>query len=309
MIPHKDRRARRGRSAAALLMLPLLTALAGCSTEPIGRYLPSSNLWLPGERDTTNQTAKITDLWVGSWLAAMAVGFLVWGLILWCVVAYRRRRDETGLPEQVRYHIPLEIMYTVVPLMMIGVLFFYTAKAQSEIQDTSKPADVHINVVGKQWSWDFNYLDGNVYETGVQGELSLTGQTGVEATLPTLYLPVNKRVEFTHESRDVIHSFWIPAFLYKLDAIPGITNKFQVVPQKEGFYKGKCTELCGEYHSEMLFNVRVVSQAEYDAHLKQLKDKGNVGQLSTNLGRQKTRGGGGAVPFNTFPPVTSGSNG
>lgn len=283
-------------------MLPLLVVLSGCASDS-----PLRRVWLPGERGTTNQTPKITDLWVGSWIAAMSVGVLVWGLILWCVIAYRRRRDDTGLPPQIRYHIPLEIMYTVIPLMMIVVLFKYTAVYQSDIADTSKPADVHINVVAKQWAWDFNYLDDKVYEVGTQVELD--GTAAPEKQIPNLYLPVGKRVEFTLQARDVIHSFWIPAFLYKLDNIPGVTNKFQVVPEKIGDYIGKCTELCGEYHSEMLFNVKVVSQADYDKHMADLKAQGNVGLLDTSLSRVKTRPGGGAVPFNTqtLEPA-SGSN-
>jgi cytochrome c oxidase subunit 2 len=303
LLSHKESRRRRGVSGRlALVLLPLLVALSGCASDS-----PIRRAWLPGQTDTTNQTARITHLWVGSWIAAMSVGVLVWGLILWCVVAYRRRRDDVGLPEQVRYHVPLEIMYTIIPLMMIGVLFVYTAKDQSEITDTSKPADVHIDVVAKQWSWDFNYLDSKVYEVGLQGELN--GEPGVEKELPTLYLPVNKRVEFTLHSRDVIHSFWVPAFLYKLDAIPGVTNKFQLVPQKEGTYAGKCAELCGEYHSEMLFNVAVVSQADYDAHIKALEEQGHVGTLDTNLGRSRTRPGGGAVPGNTqTAEAVTGSN-
>jgi cytochrome c oxidase subunit 2 len=115
--------------------------------------------------------------------------------------------------------------------------------------------------------------------------VELDGKPVPEKEIPTLYLPVGKRVEFTLNARDVIHSFWIPAFLYKLDMLPGVTNKFQVVPQREGTFVGKCAELCGEYHSQMLFNVKVVSQAEYDAHLKELADRGQVGELNVNLGR------------------------
>jgi cytochrome c oxidase subunit 2 len=213
------------------------------------------------------------------------------------MVVYRRRKNTTGLPPQVRYNIPLEILYTVVPLMFVGGLFWMTVDAQADIVDTSATPDLTINVVGKQWSWDFNYLDENVYETGVQAEL--TGKPGVEATLPTLYLPVNQRVEFLLTSRDVIHSFWIPTFLFKLDAIPGVENRFQVVPQREGVFQGKCSELCGEYHSEMLFNVAVVNQAEFDKHMAELRAKGQTGKLDTNLGRSDTRSGGGAVPGNS----------
>jgi cytochrome c oxidase subunit 2 len=206
------------------------------------------------------------------------------------------------MPAQMRYNIPLEILYTVVPLMMVAVLFFFTARDQAAIADVSAKPDVTINVVGKQWAWDFNYLeqDGKqlgVFEAGVQGQL--TGRPGVEAQLPTLYLPVNRRVEFQLTTRDVNHSFWIPAFLYKLDLIAGVRNVFQVVPEREGTYRGKCAELCGEYHSEMLFNVKVVSQAEFDAHIAQLRAQGNVGTLDSNLGRTRTPDGPGAVPGGT----------
>jgi cytochrome c oxidase subunit 2 len=238
-------------------------------------------------------------LWNGSWIAAWLVGFVVWGLIVWCVVAYRRRREETGLPAQIRYNLPLEIMYTVIPLIMIAVLFFFTARDEAAIADVSAKPDVVINVVGKQWAWDFNYLQQNgqtlnTYEVGVQGQL--TGKPGVEAELPTLYLPVGRRVQFELTSRDVIHSFWIPAFLYKMDVIPGVRNRFQVVPERTGTFKGKCAELCGEYHSEMLFNVQVVTQAQFDAHMQQLKAQGHVGTLDSNLGRSYTPPGPGAVP-------------
>jgi cytochrome c oxidase subunit 2 len=280
--------------------VPGVLLLSGCS-ETVQRG------WLPSTKDTTNQTGRIMDLWNGSWIAALLVGALMWGLILWCVVAYRRRRDETGFPVQSRYNVPLEILYTIVPLMMVCVLFYYAVVAQVAIGDVSQKPDLTINVVGKQWAWDFNYLgdiatrDDDVYEVGLQGELD--GKPGVQKELPTLYLPVNRRVEFVLTSRDVNHSFWIPAFLYKMDVIPGLENRFQVVPQREGTYKGKCAELCGQYHSYMLFNVQVVSQAVYDQHLADLRARGQVGQLNANLGRSGTPEGG-ATPGRTLDSST-----
>lgn len=266
--------------AAALL-------LSGCAGD--WPEASASNFFLPDASiGATDMTPRISQLWDGSWIAALVVGVLVWGLTIWCVVAYRRRKDDPELPAQVRYNMPIEILYTIVPVMMVGVLFYYVARDQQAILDTSKTPDVTVQVVGKKWSWDFNYLEGNgasaqpgVYDTGRQADLS--GRSGVEPELPTLYLPVNETVQFDLYSRDVIHSFWIPAFLMKMDMIPGSPNKFQVTPTKEGDFKGKCAELCGEYHSEMLFNVKVVSAEEYQQHLDDLAAAGQTGSLPTTL--------------------------
>lgn len=264
---------------------------SGCASDSVKRgYLPGYS-----DGEVTNQTERITNLWVGSWIAALIVGVITWGLMLWCVAAYRKRRDDHQLPIQTRYHMPLEIMYTAVPTIMVLVLFFYTDRDMSAVQDTSAEPDVNIQVIGKQWSWDFNYLDEDVYESG-QHLLDVGGQTiddevdgapGTSKDVPTLYLPVDQTVEFTLDSRDVIHSFWIPAFLYKQDMIPGRTNTFQVTPTREGTYAGKCAELCGEFHSGMLFNVKVVPQAEYDAHMADLKAAGQTGELGLDLNRQQ----------------------
>jgi len=174
-------------------------------------------------------------------------------------------------------------MYTVVPILMIGVLYFYTVQVTEEFTDVSAEPDLEILAYGKQWSWDFNYLDDGVYFEG--GRMQLTGEEGVEETLPTLYLPVGETVQFTVKTRDVNHSFWIPAFLFKMDMIAGETNTFQVTPQETGHFQGKCAELCGEFHSEMLFNVEVVERAEYDAQMEALRQAGNVGVIGDEYNR------------------------
>jgi cytochrome c oxidase subunit 2 len=167
----------------------------------------------------------------------------------------------------------------------VGVLFFYTNRDMTAIQDTSATPDLTVQVVAKRWSWDFNYLDQGVYDTGQQAHQ--ISATGVLADQVTLYLPVGKRVEFHLNSRDVIHSFWVPSFLYKEDVIPGRTNVFQIVPEREGTYVGKCAELCGEGHSDMLFNVKVVSQAEFDAHVADLTAQGQTGALGVEYDLQQ----------------------
>ncbi len=256
-------------------------ALSGCTAE-------SKNGWLPAERNTTNHTGGIIDLWVNSWITVLIIGLITWGLLIWCVIAYRRRKGATGFPRQTSYNLPLEVFYVLIPLFMVLVFFHFTDQEQKSINARVDSPDVTIDVRGKQWSWDFNYLAGNdvkeaVYDPGVQAEL--TGEAFDKSTLPTLYLPVNRSVELQLNARDVIHSFWVPAFLDKKDMLPGRTNYMTLTPQVEGMYDGKCAELCGEYHSEMLFNVKVVSQAEFDAHLASLKAKGQTGTLGEEYDR------------------------
>jgi cytochrome c oxidase subunit 2 len=255
--------------------------LTGCSPEV-------EKGWLPTERGTTDHTDRIMDLWVNSWIAALVVGIITWGLIVWCLVAYRRRKGTKGFPKQISFNLPLEVFYLTIPLFMVLVFFYFTDRDQQAIDDRSKPADVVVDVRGKQWAWDFNYkagdvVDEDVHEAGVQAHL--TGDTIDKEKLPTLYLPVGKSVDLELNSRDVIHSFWVPAFLQKRDMIPGKTNYIRFTPTKEGTYDGKCAELCGEYHSEMLFRVKVVSEAEFAAHLDDLRESGNTGLLGEEYDR------------------------
>lgn len=256
-------------------------ALTGCSPEV-------QKGWLPTERGTTNHTDRIMDLWVNSWIAALVVGVITWGLMIWCIVAYRRRKGTVGFPRQNSFNLPLEVFYLTIPLFMVLVFFYFTDRDQQAIDNRSQPADVVVDVRGKQWAWDFNYKKGDVitedvHEAGVQAHL--TGEEVDKEKLPTLYLPVNKSVDLELNSRDVIHSFWVPAFLQKRDMIPGKTNYIRFTPTKEGTYDGKCAELCGEYHSEMLFRVKVVSDAEFQAHLDQLRQDGNTGLLGEEYDR------------------------
>ncbi len=241
--------------------------------------------WLPGADDVASINPITRSLWVGSWIAALAIGIVVWGLTFWVIVRYRRRKGETGLPPQLRYYVPMEVLYTIVPLFMVGVLFFYTARDQAEIEARYPDPAVNIEVVGKRWAWDFNYRDEDVYETSAQVPMQAgLSDEQVEAEIPTLYMPVGQSAEITIHSRDVIHSFFVPAFTYKKDMVPGRTNYMSVTPEREGVYSGKCAELCGEYHSAMLFNVAVVSQAEYDEQMSALRARGQTGALDVDLG-------------------------
>ena len=149
----------------------MLTACGavGVHADPANGYLPNG---------ITEESKQVEELWMGSWIAALAVGVLVWGLILWCVAAYRKRKDDNTLPVQFQYNVPLEILYTVVPMLMVGVLFYYSEVATQDLHDTSAEPDETINVVAKQWSWDFNYVDDDVHEAGQMAELD-----GIEARI------------------------------------------------------------------------------------------------------------------------------
>lgn len=241
--------------------------------------------WLPTKRGVTDNADTIMNLWIGSWVAALVIGLITWGLMLWCIIAYRRRKNDVGFPRQLSYHAPLEIFYTVMPIILIVSLFSFSDRAERDITaPKSDQADVTVEVYGKQWAWDFNYLDENVYVSGVQAQLD--GNEGAEEKLPTLYLPTDSTIDVQLKSRDVIHSFWIPAFLEKRDTIPGMTNHmYFTTGSEEATYKGKCAELCGEYHSEMLFNVEVVSKDKFDAHMQELKDEGYEGRLGDEYNR------------------------
>jgi cytochrome c oxidase subunit II len=282
-VSSQNRTGSRRKKISTITGLALAGALAltGCSPEV-------QKGWLPTERGTTNHTDRIMDLWVNSWIAALVVGIITWGLMIWCIVAYRRRKGTVGFPRQNSFNLPLEVFYLTVPLFMVLVFFYFTDRDQQAIDNRSQPADVVVDVRGKQWAWDFNYkqgdvITGDVYEAGVQAHL--TGEEVDKEKLPTLYLPVNRSVDLELNARDVIHSFWVPAFLQKRDMIPGKTNYIRFTPTKEGTYDGKCAELCGEYHSEMLFRVKVVSESEFQAHLEQLRQAGNTGLLGEEYDR------------------------
>ncbi|WP_434056934.1 aa3-type cytochrome oxidase subunit II [Serinicoccus sp. LYQ131] len=255
-------------AAASAAML-----LSGCGEAVSRGFMPEP---------ATEVGPDVISFWNSTWIAALAVGVLVWALILWAVFAYRRRSDDE-VPTQFRYHVPFEILYTVVPIFMVAALFGQTVNLQNAMLDTEQEPDVVVNVAGKKWSWDFNYVNEDVYVSGQQAQDLNLGEEGLPETLPTMVLPVDSRVEFVLTSRDVIHSFWVVNFLQKLDMVPGRVNILQVTTTEEGTFQGKCAELCGAYHSEMLFQVEVVSQEEYDAFIADLEAAGNTGQLGTEL--------------------------
>ncbi|HEY0260328.1 MAG TPA: cytochrome c oxidase subunit II [Lacisediminihabitans sp.] len=269
---------RRLRWAVIPVAATLVVVLAGCTQQQLRGFLPGT----PG---ITNHTDGVTGLWVTSWIVLLGVGIITWGLVIWAAIVYRRRKGQTGLPVQMRYNLPIEIFYTIVPLILVLGFFAFTAKEQNSIEQPTKNPDVKIEVYGKRWAWDFNYDNvgpgkKGVYSPGIQAQELEKGDGSIdESKIPVLYLPLNKSIQIKIESRDVDHSFWIVDFLYKKDNIPGKDNYMYFTPTKLGTYQGKCAELCGDYHSEMLFKVKVVRQSVYDNYIQSLVDKGQTGIL------------------------------
>jgi cytochrome c oxidase subunit 2 len=268
------------RSLKIALLGVTMLVLAGCSEADTHQI---KNLAMPDR--ATAQGPYTYELWKWAWVAAMVTGVIVWGLIFYAVVKFRRRSDDE-VPRQTRYNLPLEVFYTIAPVLMCVVFFFHTVRVQDEVIKIEPEPDMTVEVMGQQWSWTFNYGVGEQDPTATAGE-DENGEpdfayddyvyfSGTARDIPTLYLPVDQTIQFNLHSPDVIHDFGVPAFLVKMDVIPGRVNKLQVTPTVEGTYAGKCYELCGVSHSRMLFNVEVVSQAEYDAYLAELAEAGNT---------------------------------
>jgi cytochrome c oxidase subunit 2 len=244
----------------ALLLLGVATVTTGCKSTAFTRMGMLSPV--------TKQGQVALSMWQGSWIAAWCVGIVVWGGILWTIAFHRKRGDQ--LPHQVRYNLPIEILYTVLPFIMVGVIFYFTARDERYItQNPSNPA-VKVLVIGDQWSWEFSYPQYAVHspkwpyqdvtEVGAMYNPDLPAS---QQHLPLLVIPEHETVQFTLRSPDVIHGFWVVPFEFKRQVIPGFQNRFTITATSTGSFVGRCSELCGVYHSRMLFRIDVVTPARF----------------------------------------------
>lgn len=237
-----SRQRRRLRIASAAVVVAASSVLTGCELPSFG--FPDG---------VSEQADEVAGLWSGSMATGLAVGAVVWGLIFWALIRFRRRSDD--VPSQVHEHIPIEILYTVVPIVIVATLFFFTVRTDQAI-DTGRngPPDVTVEVIGFQWQWEFRYPAEGVTVTGAS-----------DGDPPELVLPVQRRIRFDLNAQDVNHSFWVPRFLTKRDLIGGVENQIDVDTTTVGTYAGRCAEFCGLDHWRMNFTVRVVPEPEYRA--------------------------------------------
>jgi cytochrome c oxidase subunit 2 len=210
--------------------------------------------------DASSVNENSHSLWIGAWITAGVVGVLTAILILWPVFFHRKKNED--FPRQTQYNVPVEIAYTVIPFIIVAVLFFYTAKAETKITHIDKsPAQHSIHVNAIQWSWQFTYDDAANKPT----------VTGTPDQTPVLVLPQGEKVRFTLTSNDVVHGFWIPEFMIQMQTLPGVENHLEFTANKIGEFPGRCNILCGRAHSQMLFKVKVVSPADYQTYINSVK--------------------------------------
>jgi cytochrome c oxidase subunit 2 len=230
------------------LAIAVPLALSGCDLPDFGAPDAASE-----------EGRSILSLWQGFFLAGLAVATLVWGLLIYVLLRYRRRRsdDDDGVPSQKPYNIPMEVFYTATPVAVVALLFGFSVATEQDVTGLRNDPAVVVDVVGFQWSWQFVYPDEDVTVDGEPGQP------------PEMVLPVGRTSRLRLATSDVNHAFWVPDFLSKRDLIPGVDNEIDVTPTRTGSFVGRCAEYCGLDHWQMYFSVRVVSQADYEAWLEE----------------------------------------
>jgi cytochrome c oxidase subunit 2 len=300
------------------LRLVALSVVLGGTTLLLSGCSWSEALGLGWPYGITPEGKLNRELWIGSVIASLVVGVIVWALIFWTSAFHRKKKTDTELPRQFGYNMPLELVLTVVPFLIISVLFYFTVVVQEKMLHKDPHPEVVIDVTAFQWNWKFGYqkiafTDGTLSYEGADparkaamesrpdgvdahgGELvgPIRGLNpedrtylnfdkietlGTSTEIPILVLPKGKRIEFQIASADVVHGFWVPEFLFKRDVLPDpeanhSDNIFQISTiEQTGAFVGRCTEMCGTYHSMMNFEVRVVEPNDFKAYLQYRED-------------------------------------
>ncbi|WP_162830552.1 MULTISPECIES: cytochrome c oxidase subunit II [Amycolatopsis] len=255
-----SRSAKVGKVAALAGLVALLAT--GCSGDEVLRFG-----WPVG---VTKESEDMRVLWTWSVIAALVVGVIVWGLIFWSVAFHRKKKTHGpgDLPRQFQYNVPLELFCVVLPLVMVCVLFFFTATTESKVLAEEPDPDVTVDVIAFQWNWEFDYPSA---PKDANGQVIKT--VGSSSEIPILVLPAGKRIQYNLRSADVIHSFWVPEFHFKRDVFPDPEKNnqdpsFQNTIDRTGAFVGRCAELCGTYHSGMNFEVRALPADQFDRYIQ-----------------------------------------
>jgi len=297
----------------------LAVTLSGCSWQEV--------LGLGWPTGITPEAHANRTFWVAAVIAALVVGVIMYALFFWSAALHRKKKGDTELPRQTAYNMPLELVLTVIPFLIVSVLFYFTVVTQERMLKKEPNPEVVVDVTAFQWNWKFgyqkvDYADGSFTYDGADpsrkaGMVSKPEGTdshgeekvgpihgvnrenrdylnfnkietlGTSDEIPVLVLPVGKRVEFQQASVDVIHSFWVPEFLFKRDVFPDprrnhSENIWQISEiTRPGAFVGRCAEMCGTYHAMMNFEIRAVSPEDFKAYLQQrMEGKNNAEALA-----------------------------
>lgn len=232
----------------------------------------------------TTQAKDVSSLYDIVFALAVAVFLIVEGLIVWSIVRYRRKPGDDVLPAQTHGNNVVEIIWTLIPTVIVLFLFGISWQTLNNVDAVSNTPDIQIRAVASQFEWQFEYLDSN-------GKTVATQTTPLYSDGGGMAVPVGKSVVVMLFSKDVIHAFYVPQFLFKRDVVPGQTNRFQfsVDPSEAtdghpAVYRGQCAELCGTGHRTMLFNVVAMSQSDYATWLNRLIATTNATQAPAPSG-------------------------
>lgn len=239
--------------------------------------------WFP-DADTTD-AKKIDRLYDVLLVVSVPIFVLVMAVAIYSVVRFRAKPGDTGDGAPIHGNAKLEVVWVLIPFVIVSVLAAYAWVVLDDIEEKN-PGELRVHVFGQQFTWSYEYR----------------GKDGKPIRSTELYLPVDKPVRFDISTRDVIHSFWIPNFRLKSDAVPGITTKWRATPTKIGNHDVVCAELCGAGHAAMRATAHVVSQADFDKWLAKAGGGpatvgGGGGPQTGEAGAAGTPGGDGKQVF------------
>jgi cytochrome c oxidase subunit 2 len=233
--------------------------LSGCNGVTFGAF-----------RGVTVQAKDEFKLWQGMLIAGFIVAGIVYVLIIWSAVVYRRRHPDY-IPRQFHNNLPIEVVYTTLPILIVAGIFYFTVLTENNVDAVSNTPSEIVHVTAYRWGWQFSYNAGNNHSQGVliktAAEPKLLAQPATSSEYPRLMLPEGETIRIVLTSADTIHGFYIPEFNFSRYAQPGVTNTFDFTPTTDGVFTGQCSQYCGLYHSEMLFSVQVVSSSSFQQWL------------------------------------------
>jgi cytochrome c oxidase subunit 2 len=221
----------------------------------------------------TDMSQRIQDLHHISLWVCIVVGIVVFGVMFYSMFAHRRSKHPT--PADFHESLTVEIIWTVIPVLILIVMAVPATQVLSDIEDNSD-ADLTVLITASQWKWHYHYVEADI---GFYSNLA-TPQAQIDNLEPKgehyllevdnpLVLPINKKIRFLTASNDVIHSWWIPDFAVKQDAVPGFINEAWTRVPQPGLFRGQCAELCGKDHAFMPIVVEVLPEAEFDAWIEE----------------------------------------